>query len=116
MTTDMTSAEFKALRESMGLTTKWLAIRWGAAESSVKRWERNRLLPEDLAQDVRDLKRRFDALVERDSQYGPDTVLLVPRLDSESSDGMPAAWHRAAAQRASEAHGARILYLDDEQL
>lgn len=116
MTTDMTSAEFKSLRESMGLTTKWVADHWNVAEYSVKRWERNRQPPEEIARGMLDLKRRFDALVARDSKAGPDTTLLVPRLDRECPDGMPAAWHRAIARRAAEAHGARILYLDDEQL
>ena len=35
----MTPAENKALRESMGLTLKWLAERWGVTVQSVKRWE-----------------------------------------------------------------------------
>ena len=33
----MTPAENKALRESMGLTLKWLAERWGVTVQSVKR-------------------------------------------------------------------------------
>ncbi len=43
----LTPAEFKCLRASLGLTTKWLADRWDVAEFSVKRWERARMLPED---------------------------------------------------------------------
>ena len=60
----MTSAEMKCLRESMGLTTKWLSARWDVAEFSVKRWERDRYLPENLETDLRGLKRRFDAEVQ----------------------------------------------------
>ena len=106
----MTSAEMKCLRESMGLTTKWLAARWDVAEFSVKRWERDRYLPDNLETDLRGLKRRFDAEVRHTA------AVIVPRTEPESTGDMPAAWRRAIAQRARELSGARILYIDDEQL
>lgn len=116
----MTSAEMKCLRESMGLTTKWLSARWDVAEFSVKRWERDRYLPENLETDLRGLKRRFDAEVQHTAavtaESGEDAAVIVPRTEPESTGGMPAAWHRAIAQRARELSGARILYTDDEQL
>lgn len=116
----MTSAEMKCLRESMGLTAKWLSARWGVAEFSVKRWERDRYLPENLETDLRGLKRRFDAEVRHTAavtaEAGEEAAVIVPRTEPESTGGMLAAWHRAIAQRARELSGARILYTDDEQL
>ena len=110
--TDMTPAEFKCLRESMGLSTKWLAERWDVAEYSVQRWERNRELPKKLQLDLLLLKSQFDATVERDGGVSGG-ALIVPRTDLESVE-YPAAWHRAIAQRAREMNGGRILYYDDE--
>lgn len=119
-----TSAEMKCLRESMGLTTKWLSKRWGVAEYSVQRWERGRILPDELDADLHDLKRRFDREVQHtaaeadraNEMTGEPTAIIVPRNDVDATRGMPAAWHRAIAQRAAELCGARILYADDEQL
>lgn len=111
----MTSAEFKCLRESLGLTTKWLSARWGVSEFSVQRWERNRALPAELERDIRGLKERFDREVARVAESGGDCV-LVPRSDRlRPADDMPAAWHHMVAQRASERTGLRILFDDDDQ-
>lgn len=112
----MTSAEFKCLRESMGLTTKWLADRWGVAEFSVKRWERDRMLPAGFEEDMRDLKARFDREVAQAATTPEDSCIIVPRVDAEAPRGLPAAWFHAVAQRASEKSGARILFYGDEQL
>lgn len=115
MGTTMTSAEFKCLRESMGLTTKWLASRWDVSEFSVQRWERNRTLPVELELDISGLKERFDREVARVADAGGDCV-LVPRNDRLRTAGaMPATWHRMVAQRARERTGVRILFEDDEQ-
>ena len=115
MGTTMTSAEFKCLRESMGLTTKWLASRWDVSEFSVQRWERNRMLPEKLAEDMTRLKTRFDGEVERAVETGGE-CFIVPRNDRfRTMDDMPAAWHHMIAQRVRERSGARILFEDDEQ-
>lgn len=113
----MTSAEFKCLRQKLGLTTNWLAKRWGVADNSVKRWERNREIPAALAGDLLDLLDEFNARVAAScAAHGPDTAMVVPRIDMESTDRRPAAWHHAVAQEVSERTGCRILFLDDEQL
>lgn len=117
------SAEMKCLRESMGLTTKWLAIRWGVAESSVKRWEHTRLLHEPLEQDLRALKKRFDTEVRQqadaadsNSHTGRQTILTVPRVDGHAGGDYPASWYRAIAQQVRDRCGARIRieFKDDE--
>lgn len=109
----MTPAEFKSLRESMGLTTKWLAARWDVSEYSVQRWESTRTLPEELEKDITGLKESFDHEVRVNASAHADT-LIVPRTNKESPRGLPAAWHRAIAQRARETTGVRILYYTDE--
>ena len=74
----MTPAENKALRESMGLTLKWLAERWGVTVQSVKRWEGSRTPPPQIAKDMLDLKRKFDAEVQRLVEGGGDIVEVPP--------------------------------------
>ena len=115
--TPMTNAEFKCLREKLGLTTNWLSKRWNVADNTVKRWERNREIPVLLADDLRDLLGEFDASVaEACATCGPGVAMIVPRIDAETTDGRPATWHHAIAQAVSEETGCRILFLDDEQL
>lgn len=106
----MTSAEFKCLRESLGLSTKWLSLRWDVSEYSVQRWERNRTLPEALERDMLSLKTIFDEAVTKAADAG--TGLAVPRIDAET-DRYPAAWYRAVAQRARERSGAEITFRGD---
>lgn len=109
----MTSAEFRCLRESMGLTTKWLAVRWDVSEFSVQRWERNRTLPDELADDMLRLKERFDGEIGRAIETGGD-CLTVPRNDRHgTADDMPSSWHHMIAQRIRERSGMRILFDDD---
>lgn len=100
----MTPAEFKALREHLGLTTRWLAHRWKIQETTIQRWERNRTVPAPLAADLADLADQFAAQVTtlRRSRHRD---LPVPRRDTDSPDTMPATWHRAIALTA--AHGTR---------
>lgn len=106
----MTPAEFKATREALGLTSQWLADRWGVALYSVQRWERSRTLPEELAIDVEGLVSRMRDDIDRAAFGGGDRVIEVPRTDAESPDEMPAAYHRAVALAAARRTGARIVY------
>lgn len=109
----LTSAEFKCLRESMGLTTKWLASYWGVAEQSVQRWERSRTPPDRICASLAELKLMFDNDVERLSEQGGE-YLLVPRNDSfRTDDDKPASWDRMIAQRVSERITVRILFNSD---
>lgn len=110
----MTPAECKCLRESMGLSTKWLAARWNVAESSVKRWERNRVAPDAISNDLRSLKESFTRqVIETINQASRRDMIKVPRVN-EPRDAMPASWYRAIAQRAAEQTGVSIIYTDDE--
>ena len=109
----MTSAEFKCLRESMSLTTRWLAEHWNVSEVSVKRWERNRFPPEGIEQDLRALHDQFLEEVRRGVESRAD-CRMVPRTDRYPGL-MPSAWRRAVAMRVQEQTGGRILFTDDEQ-
>lgn len=106
----MTPAEFKATREALGLSSQWLADRWGVALYSVQRWERSRALPEELAIDIEGLVTRMRDEVDRAAFGGGDLVIEVPRTDAESPDEMPAAYHRAVAFAVARVTGARIVY------
>lgn len=108
----MTPAENKALRESMGLTLKWLADRWGVTVQSVKRWENSRTPPPLIAKDMLDLKRRFDGEVQKLVENGGRCV-KVPRRDRDCTGSeQSAAWVRAIAQRAREQTGLTIEFRD----
>lgn len=110
----MTPAENKALRESMGLTLKWLANRWGVTVQSVKRWEGSRTPPPQIAKDMLSLKRKFDEEVNRLVETGTAQV-NVPRRDRDcKASEQSAAWARAVAQRAREQTGLRIEFRDND--
>lgn len=104
----MNGAEFKVLRESLGLSLAWLAQRWGLeSERGPKRWqERNEPIPEARAADMEQLAAIADGLVEWQltellTDAAGDRRLLVPRVDADSPDEFPASFYRAVAARVS---------------
>ena len=101
----MTPAENKALRESMGLTLKWLAERWGVTVQSVKRWEGSRTPPPQIAKDMLDLKRKFAGGVYTIVQNHTHLLEVPPRDRDCTGSEQSAAWARAVAQRAKERRG-----------
>lgn len=105
----MTPAELKATREALGLSSQWLADRWGVALYSVQRWERNRAVPAELARDFESIEARFRDEVAT-GIAGAAASLAIPRVDADSPDGFPAAYHRAVALRIAEATGARLVF------
>lgn len=109
----MTSAEFKCVREGLGLTSQWLADRWGVALFSVQRWEKERVLPGDLEADLCSLVARFESAVLDGVASAGDRYVEVPRTDDQSPDEMPAAYHRAVALAVARRTGARIAYIGD---
>lgn len=105
----MTPAELKAERERMGLPAQWLADRWGVALNSVRRWERDRELPVELAEDMGRLAMMMESDAAGIAGMGLGEI-QVPRTDADVSDGMPAAYHRAVALEAARETGARLVY------
>lgn len=113
----LTPAEFRCLCEQLGLTPNWLAKRWGVALQTVYRWERNRVMPPSLAQDMLDLKKSFDSSVENlAKKYTKDTTLEIPAIrDNEEDTGnehYPQRMVRAIAWAVHEKTGCKIDYLD----
>lgn len=116
----MSAAEFRCLREWLGLTTRWLADKLDVAERTVHRWEADvSPIPAGVA----------DALLALSEQtYGilntaidemldlPDPAIATYRTDEEFAAaqpeaGWPASWHRALCARvADEVPGLRITY------
>lgn len=109
----MTPAEFKCCRESLGLSTRWLADRWGVSEYSVQRWERNRILPDDLQADLLGLQVRFAAEISKGVGERGETI-IVPRTNVDSVQGFPAAWWRLIAWQVRLKTEGLILYYDDD--
>lgn len=108
----LTPAEFKCLRASLGLTTKWLADRWDVAEFSVKRWERARMLPEEFSEDMLGLRQWFlDEVAQREACVADS--ISVPRTDRDTDLGFPASWWQLIAWRVHEDTGQMILFYDD---
>lgn len=111
----MNSAEFKCLREYMGFTTKFLAMKWDVSEYSIQRWERNRDVPPNIAHWLRDCLRKFDRAVDNAIRGSDlDEPLLVPRTDDESVNIIPAAVYRRIGMIASRETGSRIEYTHEQ--
>lgn len=113
----ITPAEFRCLREQLGLTENWLAARWNVAKQSVIRWERNRELPQQLAEDIAEIKNSFDASVSKLSQkYKAGDTLTIPATrdndDVASMARYPQRMVRAIAWAVHEKTGCKIAYPD----
>ena len=105
-------AEFKAKREAMGLSSAWLAKRWGVSLMSVQRWERNKEMPKAVQLDFLNLMDDFADEVEQGiAEDAP--IISVPRIDAASPDEFPSAYHRAIAERVTEQKRARIVFTEE---
>jgi hypothetical protein len=113
----MTPADFRVIREHLGLTTAWLATHFDVAERSVQRWERAESpVPGAVADEMRELERRTrDQVAELAKELAEMTAAGEPAAvqtffsDAEyrrQTDGTwTASWHRAMVGRAIEAYG-----------
>lgn len=118
----MTGAEFRCLREHLGLTNAWLAGYLGVAERSVARWGDDVMQPPPgVVEDMLELRdtatAAVDAGVARIAAEGleqwptwrTDDALHAAHPD----DRYTAAWHRAIAARIHERVPAtRITFAD----
>ena len=103
----MTAAEFRCLRDLLGLTTAWLAARLGVAERTVKRWDHGHApVPAGVAEAVEQLReeagRQLDALVDA---VAADATVVTYRTDADAQaagEVWPASWHRAVCARAAD--------------
>lgn len=111
----LTDAEFRIARESLGLTSEWVAARLGVAERTVRRWEAGTSpVPTGVADQ---LGAWVDAADDQAEAWAarlldePDPVLVIPREGER--DGWPAGWWRALAARIVEqVDGLRVAYAD----
>ena len=109
----MTAAEFRCLRELLGLTTAWLAGHLGVAERTVQRWDHGHApVPPGVAGAVEAL--REEAARQLDALLAGDAEVVTFRTDADATAAgfaWPASWHRALCGRAAdEVPGLQVSY------
>lgn len=120
----MTPAEFRVVREYLGLTGEWLAAHLGVQPRSVRRWEAGTVpIPDGVREEIETLEERTAEVVERSVARlldVPDPVVVTYRSDDHyaaaepEAGGWPASWHRAVVARvAQEVPGLAIEYRPD---
>jgi hypothetical protein len=117
----MTGAEFRCLREQLGLTVAWLFDYLGVGEATVNRWQDGKMnIAPGVVDDMLELeaiaaKSVAAAVARLDGTNEP--LLTVPRTDAallreHPDDTYPASWHRAIASRVRErVPGLRIEFV-----
>ncbi|MFD9965037.1 helix-turn-helix domain-containing protein [Amycolatopsis sp. NPDC058986] len=118
----MTPAEFRVVREFLGLTGDWLAQHLKVNPRTVRAWEQGRYpIPDGVRLAIEDLEARtgefIGGCVEKLLDL-PDPAVITYRSDTEYHAAnpdieMPASWHRAVCARiALEVPGLSIVYAD----
>lgn len=115
----MTGAELQAVREYLGLSTRWMADFLGVGERKIMRWEDGELqIPDSVTGLVDDLYQEADTLVRWltaeyrwrvKRQDGCGVVLTTYRTDNEFAAALrrkgyemapyPSRWHRMLCAR-----------------
>lgn len=120
----MTDAEFRVVREYLGLTGDWLAGHLGVSGRTVRHWEAGRYpIPRGVRLEIEELESRtgtfVSGVIEKLLDMA-DVGLVVYRTDEDyhaANPGVvfPASWHRAVVARvAQEVPGLPIVYADTE--
>ncbi|MEU5959231.1 transcriptional regulator [Streptomyces sp. NPDC047525] len=118
----MTDAEFKVLREYLGLSGDWLAAHLKVNPRTVRSWEQGRYpIPDGVRLAMEDLERRtgewVNGIAEKLMDI-PEPIVLTYRNDAEyhahhPEVEFPASWHRAVVARVAERVPALpIVYAD----
>ena len=117
----MTDAEFKVVREFLGLTGDWLAEHLGVSARTVRHWEQGKYaIPDGVRLALEDLERRTGEFIDGIVPHlldMPDPGVVTYRTDAEYHAAhpdvpFPASWHRAVVARvAQEVPGLTIAYL-----
>ncbi|GHE31780.1 hypothetical protein GCM10017673_38170 [Streptosporangium violaceochromogenes] len=116
----MTPAEFRVVREFLGLTGDWLAEHLKVSPRTVRHWEQGKYpIPDGVRLAIEDLEARtgefIGACVEQLLDL-PDPTVVTYQWDAEyraANPGSPfsASWHRAVVARiAQEVPGLSIVY------
>ncbi|TXS50136.1 helix-turn-helix domain-containing protein [Streptomyces sp. t39] len=116
----MTDAEFKVVREYLGLTGDWLAGHLGVSGRTVRHWEQGKYpIPDGVRLAMEDLEARtgeFVAGVAKQLMDVPAPGVITYRNDAEYHAAhpeieFPASWHRAVVARiAQEVPALAIAY------
>lgn len=116
----MTDAEFRVVREHLGLTGDWLAKHLTVNPRTVRSWEQGRdPIPDGVRLAMEELEQRtgafLDALIPKFLDL-PDPGILTYRSDADYHAAhpeieFPASWHRALCARiAQEVPGLSIKF------
>lgn len=124
----MSSAEFRCLREFLGLSPEWLADHLDVQERTIHRWSTSDThVPEAVAERIRLIARDTDAYVStlartsrtvltyrNDAQFLRSAdVSALPTDHRHYAAVFPASWHRAVAARVLHTHsGVTIDYAE----
>jgi DNA-binding transcriptional regulator YiaG len=109
----MSPAEFRCLREYLGLSTQWVAVQLGVGPRAVLRWESpGGTVPQRAASLLTLMRQRAHEAVDAYQVVTGGQHLLVPAEITGWADEMPPAWHRHIAVRAAEKLGANVLSID----
>lgn len=113
----MTAAEFRMVRDWLGVPAEWLAGHLGVALRTIRRWESGRYeIPDGKAELVEQLEARASATVEALVAHladAPVTSISIPTPDAGEVEGFPPGWHRMIAARvAQEVPGLTVRYLE----
>ena len=118
----MTDAEFKVVREFLGLTGDWLAAHLGVSPRTVRHWEQGKyLIPDGVRLAIEDLEQRTAQFITGcigQLMDIPDPGVVVYRTDEDYHAAhpdieFPSSWHRACVARiAQEVPALAIAYAD----
>lgn len=114
----MTPAEFRVVREFLGLTGDWLARHLGVNPRTVRSWEAGReLIPDWVRLKIEDLEAatgRFVSGVISKLMDLPEPGVITYRSDEEYHAAhpeieFPASWHRAVVARIAQEVPALVI-------
>jgi hypothetical protein len=119
----MTPAEFKVVREFLGLTGDWLAAHLKVSPRTVRHWEQGKYaIPDGVRLEIEKLEAHtgevIGGIVEKLMDL-PDPGVITYRDDAEyqaahPEASFPASWHRAVVARvAQEVPGLSIAFASD---
>lgn len=118
----MGGAEFRCLREYLGLNPEWLAEHFGVQERTIHRWSSyDAAVPADIADRMRIMASQTEDFVsalarttDHIQTYRNDDHILaaapsLPEAHRDLAAVFPASWHRAAAARAQQIRPAATI-------
>lgn len=117
----MTDAEFKVVREFLGLTGDWLAEHLDVAPRTVRNWEQGKYpIPDGVRLAIEQLETQtgefVGGVVEKLMDL-PDPGIITYRTDAEyhvahPEAPFPASWHRAVVARIAQEVPALSIVFD----